>query len=274
MIRNTLLPAVALLAVACLLPGASAYEVMPSLNNYQKGAIENALARVGELRSDGVWFITPNSDFDDSEWRAIFASLQGRCVSEDNPNSNKSFTDYVRIAKHPPDDSMCYNETGGLPGGTLLSDDQITAQFEFHGSRPIICLTRSYGGVWRTETDRCLDNPKVGGICLEYVKKALLENINAPGAGIKAIRAKNKRVYILLHASGEGWTLDENRQIIDNLNRWCPKEMASGEVRLVYQDYSRMTQNWFGPGGVRDAIRQACEMPNYTGIANHHEGDN
>ena len=41
--------------------------------------------------------------------------------------------------------------------------------------------------------------------------------------------------------------------------------MPSSEVYLVYQNYGATTEAWFGPGGVKDAIDQACAMPNYTG---------
>lgn len=241
------------------------FNVMPSLNCYTKQAAEDAVPRVADLKSDGAWFITQNSNFNAAEWQTIFGMLGGCQVSEDNPTSNKSFTDYARVMGGPPEDSMCYNETGGLPGGTLLSDEQIDAQFQSHGNRPIICLTRSYGGAWRTETDRCLKNPKVRGICMEYVKAALLNDINAPAECIQAILKEKKRVYILLHSAGDGWSLEENKQIIDNLNHWCPEAMQRSDVYLVYQNYQVSTKGWFDPGGVKDVIDQACTMPNYTG---------
>jgi len=238
---------------------------MPSLNCYKTSTAPDAELRAAEFKSDGAWFITQNSDFGDSTWRTIFAVLGGRHVSEDNPDGSKSYDDYLRIFEKPPEDSMCYNETGGIPGGTLLSDAQIDAQYASHGDRPIIGLTRSYGGDWRTETDRCLASPKVRGICMEYVKEALLENINAPAECIRAVLAAHKRVYLLLHAAGDGWTLEENKRIIENLNHWCADELRSKEVFLVYQNYHTEPQGWFGPGGVKDAIDQACTMPNYTG---------
>lgn len=255
-----------LLGAALLLCGhAAAFRVMPSLNCYKTESDPNAVSRAAEFKSDGAWFITQNSDFTDAQWRSIFETLGGRPVSEDNPESSKSYDDYVRIMGEPPADAMCYNETGGLPGGTLLSDAQIDAQYQSHGNRPIVCLTRSYGGPWRTETDRCLKNPKVHGICMEYVKEALLENINAPAEGIRAILKEHKRVYLLLHAAGDGWTLDENKRILENLNAWCPEAMKSPEVFLVYQNYHAAPEGWFGPGGVKEAIAQACAMPSYTG---------
>ena len=261
------------IAVSTLFAGhAWAFKVMPSLNTYKKATVKDAMFRVAELKSDGVWFITQNSDFEDWKWRHIFTTLGGHSVSEDNPDRNKSYVDYVRIMEKPPDASFCYNETGGLPGGTLLTDEQIDAQYTSHGGKPIVCMTRSYGGEWRTQTDRCLANPKVEGICLEYVKEALLEDINAPAACIKAVRQKNKRVYLLLHAAGDGWTLEENKRIVANLNEWCPEEMASDEVYLVYQDYGGDSEAWFGPGGVGSAIQQASEMPNYAGTRNTGDG--
>ena len=244
----------------------SGFNVMPSLNTFNWQATGDVAVVVVALKSDGAWFITQNSDFKDSEWRAIFESLGGRQVSEDNPGMSKSYTDYMRIMGEPPADSMCYNETGGLPGGTLLSQRQIAAQFQSHGKRPIICLTRSYGGKWMTETDRCLRNPRVSGICMEYVKEALLNDINAPAECIKAVLKEGKRVYMLLHAAGDGWTLGENKQIIRNLNSWCPEVMRSADIYLVYQDYGTSSHGWFGPGGVKEAIDQACKMPNYTGM--------
>ncbi len=231
MIRGTFL--LILLAMTCA--EAFAFKVMPSLNCYKTTTDPNAVERVAELKSDGAWFITQNSDFTDTQWQRIFKTLGGRHVSEDNPDASKSYDDYLRISETPPTDAMCYNETGGP---------------------------------WRTETDRCLKNPKVRGICMEYVKEALLENINAPAEGIRAILAAGKRVYILLHADGDGWTLEENKRIIENLNAWCPEGMANDEVYLVYQNYHAELEGWFGPGGVKEAIDQACGLPNYMGARN------
>lgn len=243
---------------------AGAFTVMPSLNSYKQEGIPDAVDRVAEIKSDGVWFITRNSDFPDSGWKKIFETLGGPHITEDNPGSDKSYRDYVRIMGSEPDASMCYNETGGLPGGTLLTDEQIRTESLSHGDKPLVVLTRSYGGEWRTQTDRCLDHPLVAGICMEYVKEALLENINAPAECLRAVLGKNKPVYILLHAAGDGWTLEENRRILENLNQWCPEAMASSDVHLVYQHYGSDEAGWFGPGGVKEAIEQARRMPNYS----------
>ena len=249
-------------------PEAQSFQVLVSLNTYKKSSVDNALSRVNELKCDGVWIITQNSDFSDQEWKAILNKLGGTQITEDNPEQHKSYLDYVRITGKAPDGSFCYNETGGLPGGTQLTDTQIEDQYASHGKKPLICLTRSYGGDWRKETDRCLRNPKVGGMCMEYVKKALLENINAPAAGIRAILRQDRPVYLLLHAGDDGWTLEENRKIIENLNQWCPEAMRRNDVFLVYQDYHGNGDVWFGKEGVSEAIDQACNMPNYSGSRN------
>ena len=246
---------------------AFAYLTMASLNTYRKVTIPDAVERVAELKSDGVWFITQNMDFTDSEYHAIFTTLGGLQMSEDNPDANKSYTDYVRVMGTPPNGSMCYNETGGLPGGTLLSNTQIDNMYASHGNRPITCLTRSYGGDWRTQTDRCLNNAKVSGICMEYVKEALLENINAPAECINATLAKGERCFLLLHGgASDGWSDAENEQIIENLNSWAPAAMQSNNVVLVYQNYSGGESDWLADSeSVKSAIIQACNMPNYTG---------
>ena len=101
---------------------------------------------------------------------------------------------------------------------------------------------------------------------MEYVKEALLGNINDPVGCIKAARKQHKPVYILLHAAGDGWSLEENRKIIANLDKRCPQEMASNEVFLIYQNYNGSIAGWFGTGGVKEAIRQACRMPNYSAV--------
>jgi hypothetical protein len=176
--KNRVMLLMVILMILVLASGQSwAYRVMPSLNTYNKELIKDALARVVELKCNGVWFITQNSDLADSEWQTVFNTLGGHDISEDNPGQNRSYVDYLRIVKKAPACSLCYNETGGLPGGTLLSEKQIQAQYRSHGNHPIICLTR---------------------------------------------------------------------------------------VFLVYQNYHQSTKAWYGPGGVKEAIRQACEMPNYT----------
>ena len=48
-----------------------------SLNTYKKSVIPEALDQVEKLKSDGVWFITHNMDFEDEEYRHIFEVLGG-----------------------------------------------------------------------------------------------------------------------------------------------------------------------------------------------------
>jgi len=269
-IRNQAIAAYITMSIAALLlppHAAFSFWVMPGLNTYK--TTTGGVSRVGELKTDGAWFITQNSDFTDLQWESIFDALGGIHTSEDNPDQNKSYVDYERIMGAPPFDSMSYNETGGLPGGTLLTDSQIDAMYASHGNRPILGMTRSYGGAWRTETDRVLENPKVEGITMEYVKEALLENINAPAQALNAIRASGKRAYVLLHAgASDGWTDAENIQIINNLNAWAPNAMASDEVVLVYQNYHGTEADWFAAAeSVKSALIKATFMPNYSGVA-------
>lgn len=255
---------------------ASAYLVMASLNTYKGSHVVNAVQRVDDLHGDGVWFITVNSDFDDRQFRSIFARLGGRQVSEDNPTANNSYSTYVRVTGEKPDQCFCYNETGGSDGGTLLTDSQIDQQFASHGNQSLVCLTRAYVGNWKTQVDRCLSNPKVGGICMEYVKGPLLDTPpgqhNGAPWNVKAILAAGKKCYILMHAGADGWSDSQNRKIIQNLNRWVPAEMATDDVILVYQNYDKQqapadtTEEWLGATeSVASAIRQAKAMPNYTG---------
>jgi len=103
------------LALFILMRGQScAFTVLPSLNTYKKAHIKDAVHRVTELKSDGAWFITKNSDLNDVKWRAVFQALGGPHITEDNPGSNKSYRDYVRIMRREPHASFCYNETGGV----------------------------------------------------------------------------------------------------------------------------------------------------------------
>jgi hypothetical protein len=176
-----------------------------------------------------------------------------------------------------PLDSMCYNETGGTPGGTLLTDEQIDQQYASHGNKPIIVLTRAYvPGPWKDEVDRCLANPKVAGVCMEYVKEALLETTpgihNGAPQCIQAILAAGKKCYMLLHGGADGWTDAENATIINKLNAWAPVQMATDDIILVYQNYAietdpaDKTSEWLGDTqSVKSAIRQAKTMLNYTG---------
>ena len=261
--------AVILLMVLPFTSIAHGYQVLVSLNTYKKSTVKNAVARVGELKCNGVWLITHNCDFSDSEWKVILNKLGGVQITEDNPNQNQSYRDYVRITGKHPDYSFCYNETHLRAGGTQLTNAQIDTQSASHGDTPLICLTRRYSGNWKTQTDRCLANPKVGGMCIEagrtlYVGYHVARDI--PNA-IKATLAHGKPVVLLLHA-GNGWSLADNRKAISNLNRACPNAMKRKDVYLVYQNYNGHTDAWFGKNGVSAAIHQACRMPNYSGRRN------
>jgi hypothetical protein len=257
-------------------PKVEAYLVMPSLNTFKSSNITNEQYRVDELHSDGVWFITANSDFSYNQYSNIFSTLGGRHVSEDNPTHSDSFDDYLTAMNAMPHASMCYNETGGTPGGTVLSDAQINQQYQTHGNKPILVMSRAYYGNWKTQVDRVLSNPKVAGVVLEYVKEALLESTDgihngAPNA-IHAIVGAGKKCYLLLHAGQDEWSDLENQKIINKLNSWVPDEMGTDDVILVYQNYATettpvlKTDEWFGESeSVKSAIRQAKTMTNYTG---------
>ena len=252
-----------------------AFEVMVSLNTYKKSKVVNAVSRVNEFHADGVWFITKNSDFTDTEWRDMFEQLGGRQISEDNPGKTESYDRYVSMMGASPHESFFYNETGGEAGGTLLSDVQIDAHYAHIGNRPIICLTRAYvSGGWKTEVDRCIANHKVGAICIEPVRGAIMETSPGVHNGIPqlmdAVMAAGKKLFFLVHAAPDGWSDADQAVILSNLNRWNSAALGTDSIILVYQNYDQQggntTTEWLGSTeSVKSAMVLAMAHSKYTG---------
>ncbi len=97
--------------------------------------------------------------------------------------------------------AMFYNETGGAPGGTVLSDAQIDGLAAKLGPDRdrIVVLTRSYDADWKPAVDRALANPRVRGVCLETIANqppSHMDNIQVK-ALIDACLAKKKQFYFL-----------------------------------------------------------------------------
>ena len=248
-----------------------AFEVMVSLNTYRKAKVTDAVDRVDELYGDGVWFITKNTDFSNNELRDTYDLLGGRQVSEDNPNNTESYDKYLSIMGKKPTASFFYNETGGKPGGTLLSNAQINSKYAHTGNKKIICLTRAYlAGAWKNQTDRCLNNSKVEAIAIEPVRAVFFGFPNGLPRLINACKNKGKRLYIMLHAAPDGWSDADQHHILSELNKWGGAHFETDNIVLVYQNYDQHagnhTNDWLGDSqSVKSAMRIAMAHPKYSG---------
>ncbi len=226
----------ALLTALCL-HQASAYQVIVDFNTFSQGFGDGSL-----LKADGVYNIPQNSNLTTAQWQALYAALgPGWVVSEDNPGSSASYNTITNTFGIHVDDAVCYNETGATPGGTLLSDAQISTQAPTHGGH-VVALTRDYNTTWpawRTETDRALNNSLVSGIVMEtsnpYANQACDLLVS------KAL-SLNKRVYFLLPGNNTSYALSS----IQYLQSKVPTQMQDPRVFILIYDYSKNAAHWFG----------------------------
>ena len=218
-----------------------AFQVLVDLNTYRKYDA-NSVSDVQYLKCDGVWAVPQNDGgtFTQAEWRTILNLLGPWVVSEDNPGGHWDY-DYISQAiSRPPNDAMCYNETGGTPGGTTLTDQQIGEQAATHGGS-VVVLTRAGGGAWMTQLDRAFNSPQVVGGCLESPDPAVG---NAPGF-INDCVLHGKRAYVILVGGmGTEWV----RYQIQNMLNIVPTLMASPNTFIVISDYSpnASRSKWYG----------------------------
>ena len=137
----------------CHLSNTFAFQVLVDLNTYRKYDT-NSVSDVQYLKCDGVWAIPQNDSgtFTQAEWGTMQNVLGPWVVSEDNPGGHWDYDYMTQAIGRPPNDAMCYNETGGTPGGTTLTDQQIVEQSATHGGS-VVVLTRAGGGEWITQLD-------------------------------------------------------------------------------------------------------------------------
>ena len=229
------------LAFWCHLSNTFAFQVLVDLNTYRKYDA-NSVSDVQYLKCDGVWAVPENDvgTFTQAEWGTILTLLGPWAVSEDNPGGHWDYDYMTQAMGRPPNDAMCYNETGGTPGGTTLTDQQIIAQAATHGGS-VVVLTRAGGGEWITQLDRAFNSTQVVGGCLESPDPAVG---NAPGF-INDCVLHGKRAYVLLVGGmGTEWV----RYQIQNMLNAVPALMASPNTFIVISDYSpsRSRSKWYG----------------------------
>jgi autotransporter-associated beta strand protein len=222
-------------------PNAFAFQVLVDLNTYRKYDA-NSVSDVQYLKCDGVWAIPENDDgtFTQAEWGTMLNLLGPWVVSEDNPEGYRDYDYITQAIGRPPNDAMCYNETGGTPGGTTLTDQQIAEQAATHGGS-VVVLTRAGGGEWMTQLDRAFTSTQVAGGCLESVNPAVG---NAPGF-IHECALYGKRAYVILVGGmGTAWV----KYQIQNMLNVVPGLMASSNVFIVISDYSpdMSRSKWYG----------------------------
>jgi hypothetical protein len=216
------------------------FQVALDLNTY-KASYGTDVATLSKFHSDFLYTITVNSDLTDDEYRTALSVLSPThwVTSEDNPSKSDSYTRLL-AALGKVDDSVCYNETGSTPGGTLLSDSQIDGNAASHGGT-VTVLTRDYSTrwiQWRQETDRCLANAKVTGVVLEtanpYSDQDAVDLVNAT-------LAKGKRQYFLLPGGDTAYTLSSINYLLNK----APAAMADSRVHFIIYNYSK-ADAWFG----------------------------
>ena len=229
------------LAFWCLCSDTFAFQVLVDLNTYRKYDA-NSVSDVQYLKCDGVWAVPQNDGgtFTQGEWGTILNLLGPWAVSEDNPGGHWDYDYMTQAMGRPPNDAMSYNETGGTPGGTTLTDQQIVEQAATHGGS-VVVLTRAGGGEWMTQLDRAFASTQVVGGCLESPDPAVG---NAPGF-INDCVLHGKRAYVLLVGGmGTEWV----RYQIQNMLNVVPVLMASPNTFIVISDYStsRSRSKWYG----------------------------
>ena len=218
-----------------------AFQVLVDLNTYRKYDA-NSVSDVQYLKCDGVWAVPQNDGgtFTQAEWGTMLNLLGPWVVSEDNPGGHWDYDYMTQAMGRPPNDAMCYNETGGTLGGTTLSDQQIIDQAATHGGS-VVVLTRAGGGEWMTQLNRAFNSAQVVGGCLESPDPAVG---NAPGF-INDCASYGKRAYVILVGGmGTEWV----RYQIQNMLNGVPALMASPNTFIVISDYStsRSRSKWYG----------------------------
>ena len=234
-------------ATLLLADQATAYQIIIDYNTFK---VRDGIDRTASFRCDGVWCILQNSDLSDAQWKTVFDhNGAGRVFAEDNPGPHNAGQapaynyDRARAIADHVDGALCYNETGSTPGGTLLSDDQITADAANHGGS-VIVLTRGYStnpaDTWRQQTDRCLANPKVSGVAMETVLS--YEQLVCDELVRTALNTYHKPVYFLLPSSNAAYVTES----INYLKLRQPALMHDRRVFIVICPYQTPGTPWFG----------------------------
>ena len=245
-----------LAAVTLFATQAHAYRLLIDYNTFM---VSDGISNTPALSCDGVYNIpiSPNSDLTISQWQTVYnynnPNSSGWYISEDNPPPNNVGTelhasyDNVKAITGRVDDGLCYNETGSTPGGTLLSNSQITDAASSHGGH-VVVLTRGYStntsDAWYTNVERCLANSSVSGVAMETVSS--YSGYACDLLASRVINVYHKRVYFMLNAYNDAYVASS----INYLKAKQPTVMQNSNVFIVVARYQSPSQGayppWFG----------------------------
>ena len=181
---------------------APAARVLLDVNQFAGPYDDASLVR---LRGDGIFGVL-GGQIPDAKLRNVMAVLGNAWTVTEDMHPKTDFYDlakrrYAKTGAAAVNGVFSYNETGGAPGGTVLTDDQIGALAAKLGPDRdrIVVLTRAYTDDWKPAVDRALRNPRVAGVCLETVSDQPPAHMDGARvkALIQAILAQKKQFYLL-----------------------------------------------------------------------------
>lgn len=142
------------------------FQLDVDLNTYSASELHQAAQAFGA--ADGSWSVTVNSpDAKDSDWRSAFAAIGSHAYSEDNPNQFAECSRVRALSGGKFLAAMHYHETGAAPGGTMLSEPEISTASANCGGCGVIVLTRGWRGEWKSKARSVLGHPQLYAIAFE-----------------------------------------------------------------------------------------------------------
>ena len=240
---------------------------------------QDELPQTSKLKCDGVWSIPGNSDslkgrhIPIMEWKAGFDSLgQGFVVTEDYwrnfPAKNYDLT-AMAVGKANIHLACGYAEPSlenDPHTSTVINNDVIDDIYAYAGV-PVVVLSRAYKDNWKTEVTRALNNEKVAGVCYEQKPTVARYTQWNLVNGIKAVLAKNKKVFLLLppqFSSESNTSTADIVNVFNHLKSLAPEVLSDSNLYFVPNCYNRKkdkeTTFYGGENSVEGAIKKLKEL--------------
>ncbi len=205
---------------------------------------------LGPLHGAGCWLVFNHNPTTTQVQQTIDNLGTGIIVAE---NIYPGLYNYnlATSAGRRPTAAFSYHETGGTPGGTVLTSAEINSIKASIGSSSVVVLTRGYtDSTWKNAVNAALANPNCSGVTFEIAPYYTNGNNDDIKSCIDYCVSIGKNCYLLFantQSSGPTYYLQLQGEFQNLLERGA--KLYDDHVILAVGNYAAQSAPWLGVEG-------------------------
>ncbi len=205
---------------------------------------------LGALNGAGCWVVFNNSPTNTQIQQTIDNLGTGIVVAENIYPGLGNYNSATNAGRRPTA-AFSYHETGGTPGGTVLTSAEINTIKASIGTSSVVVLTRGYlSSSWSTPVNAALANANCSGVTFEIAPYYGNGNNGDIKACIDYCVSVGKNCYLLFantQTSGGNYYQQLQGEFRDLLERGA--KLYDNHVILAIGNYAAQSAPWLGSEG-------------------------